>query len=157
MTSTALITLLASPTITVRPWRDPVVECVGHDACGDYVELFWLGSLGPTATWLLRRLAVVVVTHPDGFTVQLTELARAVGLGHATDARSSLGKSLRRLDMFGLIHAEHQQLTVRAVVPPLPRKQVARLPDHLREAHHLWCDECPHPALVQAYACGQPT
>ena len=36
-------------TLFVMPWHDPVVEAVGYDARGPYVELFWLGILGPTA------------------------------------------------------------------------------------------------------------
>ena len=42
--------------ITVRPWIDPVVDDDGFDPRSRYVEVFWLGVLGPTATWLLRRL-----------------------------------------------------------------------------------------------------
>ena len=61
--------------LVVIPWRDPIVERVGFDACGDYVELFWLSTLGPTATWLLRRLAVTVVNNPDGFAIDLAATA----------------------------------------------------------------------------------
>jgi hypothetical protein len=36
-------------TLMVVPWIDPVVD---RSAEGDqYVELFWLNVLGPTATW----------------------------------------------------------------------------------------------------------
>ena len=44
-------------TLVVLPWADPVVDPIGHDPRSRYVELFWLGILGPTATLLLRRLA----------------------------------------------------------------------------------------------------
>ena len=143
-------------TMTVVPWRDPVVERVGHDACGEYVELFWLGTLGPTSTWLLRRLAVVVVTHPDGFRVHLEDLALAVGLGADTGPTSSLGRALSRLVMFGLAHIEGRTVAVRAIVPPLPFKQLARLPDHVQEAHAHWSDYDPGPALALGFACGRP-
>ena len=42
--------------IVVRPWLDPVVDDHGFDPRSRYVEEFWLGVLGPTATWLIRRL-----------------------------------------------------------------------------------------------------
>jgi len=140
----------------VFPWRDPVVERVGHDACGDYVELFWLNSLGPTATWLLRRLAIIVVTHPDGFLVDLPAIAGALGLGPDTGPNSSFTRSLGRLLMFGLVRVEGRHLEARAVIPPLPLKQVARLPHHLQVAHAHWSDREPHIALEAGFACGQP-
>lgn len=155
MTSTALAALLSRPRVTLRPWHDAVVERVGHDARGDYVELFWLGTLGPTATWLLRRLAIVVATQPDGADMPLTDVARGLGLGPETSTRSILGKSLGRLEIFGLARAERDHLAIRTVVPPLPYKQLARLPDHLREAHTLWNDESPGRALALACACSR--
>ena len=45
-------------TVRVAPWDDPVVDRRGHDPRSAYVEQFWLSVLGPTATWLLRRLVV---------------------------------------------------------------------------------------------------
>jgi len=37
-------------TLIVLPWADPVIDPIGHDPRSRYVELFWLGILGPTAT-----------------------------------------------------------------------------------------------------------
>ena len=51
---------LAEATVRVVPWPDPVVEEHGHDPRSAYVERYWLGLLGPTATWLVRRLASLV-------------------------------------------------------------------------------------------------
>ena len=48
----------------VVPWHDPVVDSVGFDVRSNYVELFWLNVLGPTATWALRRL---VTSHKGQF------------------------------------------------------------------------------------------
>lgn len=141
-------------TMVVYPWRDPVVERVGHDAGGDYVELFWLNSLGPTATWLLRRLSVIVVTQPDGYAVDLNELALALGLGPDIGLSSSFARSLGRLVMFGLARVEGRHLEVRAVIPPLPGKQVERLPHHLQRAHALWSDSEPHRSIEAGYRCG---
>ena len=43
-------------TLTVQPWVDEVIDTVGHEVRSPYVEQFWLGLLGPSSTWLLRRL-----------------------------------------------------------------------------------------------------
>ena len=42
--------------LAIYPWSDPVTDATGHPVRSDYVEQFWLGILGPTATWLVRRL-----------------------------------------------------------------------------------------------------
>ncbi len=47
---------LLRPEITVKPWVDPVVEAHGFSPRSPYVETCWLPVLGPTATWLYRRL-----------------------------------------------------------------------------------------------------
>ena len=51
---------------TIRPWIDPVVDEHGHDPRSTYVEQFWLGVIGPTATWIMRRLAAGFDTEPSG-------------------------------------------------------------------------------------------
>ena len=40
--------------VFVEAWYDEVTDQLGHDARSAYVERFWLGILGPSATWLLR-------------------------------------------------------------------------------------------------------
>ena len=140
--------------LTVTAWRDPVVERVGHDACGDYVEAFWISTLGPTATWLLRRLAVVVSHSPDGFVVDLGELATAVGLGSDASRTSTLRKAMHRLVLFGLAHHTGDGLAIRTVVPPLSMKQLSRLPQHLQKAHALWSDPPVDHAIDAVYSFG---
>ena len=55
MTAQSLPTL-TTDTISIRPWPDPVIDALGHDPRSSYVETYWLGILGPSTTWLLRRL-----------------------------------------------------------------------------------------------------
>ena len=69
--------------ISVLPWSDPLVEAIGHDPRSSYVEHFWLGILGPSTTWLLRRLAAGFELYPDGFQLDLEETAKALGLAAA--------------------------------------------------------------------------
>lgn len=142
--------------LTVVAWRDPVVETVGHDACGDYVELFWLGTLGPTATWLLRRLAVSVINHPDGSTIDVAGLATALGLGSEHGRSATLYKALNRLVIFGLARHIGDAIAVRSIVPPLTMKQISRLPTHLQRAHSLWSETPSDPAVDAAYGFGSP-
>lgn len=143
---------IRTPTIEVSCWRDSVVERVGFDACGDYVELFWLPVIGPTSTWLLRRLAVMAVLHPDGFTLDLTSTAQSLGLGPNSSSQSSLIRSLQRLSIFGLLRMSSSHLEIRTVVPPLTMKQLTRLPEHLQSAHFLWSECDPAAALEVAYS-----
>src|SRR4029453_2901211 len=67
--------------LTVRPWSDPVIDVLGHDARSSYVERFWLGILGPSTTWFLRLVAGHLDREPDGFDLDLAEAARSLGLG----------------------------------------------------------------------------
>jgi hypothetical protein len=138
--------------IEVACWRDSVVERVGFDACGDYVELFWLPIIGPTSTWLLRRLAVMTVLHPDGASLDATATAQSLGLGTNTSAQGSLIRSLHRLSIFGLVRMIGNRVEVRTVVPPLTMKHLARLPEHLQNAHFLWSESHPSAALEIAYS-----
>jgi hypothetical protein len=126
----------------VRPWIDPVVEAVGQPPDGRYVELFWLGVLGPTATWLLRRLVMGLVAYPDGYELDLAETAAALGLSLAPGRHSPFTRALDRCVMFGMAHRLEDPvapaLAVRRSIPPLAGRQVDRLPPHLRAAHRDW-------------------
>ena len=66
--------------LIVLPWPDPAADAHGHDARGRYAELFVLPILGPTATWLLRRLVDGLEAFPNGYELDLDETARALGL-----------------------------------------------------------------------------
>src|ERR671933_2368459 len=68
-------------TLPVRPWPDGVIDALGHDPRSVYVERFWLGILGPSTTWLLRRLAAGLEAEPAGFSLSLPDTAQALGLG----------------------------------------------------------------------------
>lgn len=138
--------------LEIHPWRDPIVERVGFDACGDYVELFWLAIIGPTSTWLLRRLAVMAVLHPEGFLLAAPEMAQALGLGADAGPRSSFSRSLQRLGIFGLVRSHGRRHEVRTVVPPLTLKHLARLPENLQCAHSLWTESDPSAAHELAFA-----
>src|SRR4030088_823154 len=71
----------SAPSLTVVPWPDVVIDALGHDPRSPYVETYWLAVLGPSTTWLLRRLAFRLEAEPDGFSLDLAETARSLGLG----------------------------------------------------------------------------
>jgi len=125
-------------TIRIGRWVDPLVERYGHDASGEYFEYFWLGTLGPTTAWLMRRLARIATRHPDGVAVDLAELATSLGLGWESGRANPLIRSFDRLVMFGLAKPLTESLLVRTAVPPLNMKQIERLAPHLHHALDAW-------------------
>jgi len=54
------------------------------------VEDYWLGILGPSTVWLLRRLAAGFEYSPEGFDLDLAETARSLGLGDRSGRHSPL-------------------------------------------------------------------
>jgi len=129
-------------TLEIRPWPDAVIDAVGHDPRSHYVEEFWLGILGPSTTWLLRRMAAGLEESPGGFTMRLADTAKALGLGDKGGRHSPFMRALGRVCQFdlGQLHDE-STLAVRRKLPPLNRRQVGRLPDTLRLAHERWQQE----------------
>jgi hypothetical protein len=124
--------------LIVLPWPDPVVEAVGHDPRSPYVEHFWLGVLGPSTTLLLRRLAARFDTDPDGFELDLSETAGALGLSATSGRHSPFARTLQRCVQFGLAQPHSRGLSVRRKIPPLSQRQLGRLPAGVREMHDHW-------------------
>lgn len=122
----------------VSPWIDPVVDRRGHDPRSSYVERFWLATLGPTATWLLRRLVAGFDTHPDGYDLELAATAQALGLGMSRGTSSAFAKAFGRCIMFGLAHQRSDGFAVRRRLPELTRRHVTRLPADLQVEHEHW-------------------
>jgi len=137
--------------LPVRPWPDPVIDALGHDPRSAYVETFWLGILGPSTTWLLRRLAAGLDAFPAGFDLDLADTAAALGLGAKGGRHSPFMRALARSCQFDLAVARVDgSLAVRRKIPPLNRRQVLRLPPSLATAHQAWQqDELRTPAAEQ--------
>ena len=133
--------------LTVRPWADPVIDAVGHDVRSPYVERFWLGLLGPSSTWLLRRLVAGLDDSPEGYELDLALTATEIGLGARSGKHSPFLRSIDRCCRFGAAHqVDATTLRVRRKLPPLTRIQLARLPAALQAAHETWTD-LPSPGL----------
>ena len=117
------------------PWIDRLVDAVGFPSHHAYVELVWLPVLGPSSTWIYRRLAELVRRRPIGAEVHLAVLARGVGLGPALGYHSPVQRSLRRIVRFGLGESYGRLLAIRTTAPPLAERQLAQLPDELQAVH----------------------
>jgi len=129
---------LSVDTLTIRPWPDPVIDEVGHDPRSAYVERFWLGVLGPSAIWLLRRLAAGLELEPAGFDLPLADTARAIGIGGSGQS-SSFARTLGRICQFELARIElPSAVAVRRKLPPLARRHLTRLPASLQDEHRRW-------------------
>lgn len=128
-----------SETICIVPWSDPVIDTLGHDPRAPYPERFWLPTLGPTALLLLRHIARRFDRSPAGFSLDLAETSRCLGLGERQGRNSPLARSLGRIVQFDLA-AQHEDgtLAVRRYVPPINRRHVRRLPPSAQEEHEAW-------------------
>lgn len=134
--------VFTSDTLKIRPWPDDVIDQLGFDPRSAYVERFWLGLLGPSTTWLMRRLVAGFDNHPDGYELQLAETARGLGLGDRGGRNSPFLRSVNRTIQFGLAQTSgHAELCVRRRLPPLNLRQVARLSPAQQAAHERWQQE----------------
>jgi hypothetical protein len=130
------------PTLHVVEWHDPVADPHGVHPCSRYVELYWLGVIGPSTTWLLRRLTYGLEVHGDGFDLHLPETARALGLGDKMGKNSPFRRALARLITFELARPQGPgELAVRQHIPPLPLRHLSRLPETLQRSHRRWVAE----------------
>jgi hypothetical protein len=131
-------------TLTIVPWPDVVIDALGHDPRSPYVESYWLAVLGPSTTWLLRRLASRLEAEPHGFSLDLAETARSLGLGMRGGRHSPFVRALGRCVSFELARPQSSDsLAVRRRVPPLNRRQVLHLPESLQDSHRRWQEAQP--------------
>ncbi len=138
MTSTIIDSTLDEPTLVIVPWHDDVVDPIGYDPRSPYVEMFWLNVLGPTATWLLRRVVDGLDHYPGGYELDLEQTAKALGLGYTRGTLNPFARALHRCVLFGAAQPVDGGLAVRRRLPPVSARHLARMPDHLRDAHRGW-------------------
>lgn len=128
----------STESVFIRPWPDPVIDEVGMDPRSTYVEQFWLGVLGPSTTWLLRRMAAGLEASPAGFELPLADTARALGLG-GDGRHSPFVRALARCCQFELARPDGDDtLAVRRKLPPLARRHLVRLPETVQADHDAW-------------------
>jgi hypothetical protein len=123
--------------LIVLPWHDPLIDPIGFDPRSAYVEQFWLGILGPSTVWLLRRIATGFDHFPNGFEMPITDTAGALGLASG-GRHSPFSRTLLRCIQFTMAREDPYGISVRRRIPPLNDRQIGRLPAPLRDAHKQW-------------------
>ncbi len=135
--------------IVLRAWLDPSIDRDGHDPRSRYVERFWLGVLGPSATWLLRRFQdeLDASLRPGASEqvarVDLSALARRMGMSYVPGRESAFSRAIQRCVMFGVAHHTPDGLAVRRRVPHVAERHLRRLPPDVAIAHDRWVDALP--------------
>lgn len=133
------LVMFETDSVRIRPWGDEVLDRMGFDPRSPYVERFWLGIVGPSVTWLIRRVAAGFDAAPDGFEMKLGETARALGLGDPGGRNSAFFRTVNRMVQFDLARVSApSELEVLRRLPPLTRRQTSRLSPALQEAHERW-------------------
>jgi len=103
----------------------------GHHPRSLYVERFWLPVLGPSTTFLLRHLALVLEAGTRAVT--LAEIAAALGLAEGSRREGAFFRCLERAAAFEMVRVETpDRLYVRALLPNVTPRQRQRLSVELR-------------------------
>ena len=122
--------------LKVVAWPDPVLDALGFLPHDPYSELVATPTLGPSAVLAWRRLAGTLIHRPDGFTLEVAELAHALGLGAGTAHHSPICRTLRRLVAFDLARfVDDSTYAVRRRIAPASASQLRRLSPDLRRLH----------------------
>ena len=131
--------VIDSDTIEILPWEDERSVQGGFDPRSAYVERFWLALIGPSTTWLLRRIAAGLDASPAGFSMPIAETARALGLGDRAGRHSAFVRTLSRMVVFELARpVGPERLEVLRRLPPLNRRQLGRLGVDMQRDHEAW-------------------
>ncbi len=117
----------------VVAWPEPVIDRLGFAPQSPYTELAWTPILGPASVLAYRRIAGTLQHHPDGYHLDVVELAGSLGLGTGTGASSSIARTLRRIAAFHLaVFVDDGTYAIRRRIPPLTARQATRLSPCLR-------------------------
>jgi hypothetical protein len=94
----------------------------------------WLPVLGPSATWLYRRLGQLV--RLDGMQQAEVDLSISLGLGRGVGRNSLLARTLFRMTRFEVAKWQGRQLVVRRALAPLTQTQLGYLSLTPRRIHN---------------------
>ncbi len=122
--------------LAVVAWPDSVIDVLGFPPHDPYSEFLATPRLGPSAVLAWRRLAGTLIHRPDGYTVDVVDLAQALGLGAGTGNSAPITRTLRRLVAFDLAYfVDEGTYAVRRRIPPASTSQLRRLSPELRRLH----------------------
>lgn len=138
----------AAALLWVETWDDPSHPGT-HGLRSHYVECFWLPILGPSSIMLLRLLADGLERSPAGFTLDVVDTARRLGLGHRAGRNAPVSKTIARCCSFGAARLDNaHQLVVRPRLSSLTDRQLSRLPASLQAQHRATPPVAPHLSAV---------
>lgn len=120
--------------LRLHPLLDEVVETHGFTPMSSYVEFCWLPVLGPTSTWLYRRVGPLVIAGIKE--VDTLELAATLGLSTGLSRHAALARAIQRLHRFGVVRYDGEGVVVRRALGPLSMARLSELPQSVRNAHH---------------------
>jgi hypothetical protein len=110
------------PVLTLVPLHDPVVERLGHRPGSPYVELVWLGILGPSTSWAWQRLARQAAAISSS-SLDVADLSLSLGLGESLGRNAMVSRTLARLVAFDAARRQGDVLAVRLALPDLPQRR----------------------------------
>jgi hypothetical protein len=118
--------------LTIVAWSDsPLAEADGGIPTRSDEALYrWTPILGPTAMLMAHRFAACVEDR-ERTTLTVAEIAAILGLGRAV---AKVGRSISRLERYGIARAHDDAVAIRIVLPPPSRRLRAQLPLTLVEA-----------------------
>jgi hypothetical protein len=106
-----------------------------------YIERFWLGILGPSATWLLRIVLAEIEQRDAPISFTSAILASRVGLADNTSWNSPLSRSIRRLIDFKIAKQSGAgHVSVSKYIPPLSLRQIGVLTADEKILHSRYLD-----------------
>lgn len=118
-------------------WPIERTDAPSYPADSPYVETFWLPSLGPSSTWLLRKLAAGLQGRQT-FVVLMPDLARHIGLSPSL-SNGPLVKTMGRLERLKMIRPTAiNHWKVRCILPGVPFATLSHLPPALQSLHEVW-------------------
>ncbi len=128
--------------VRLDSFDDPIIDAIGHAAQSIYVERYWLPILGPSTTLLVRHLVNELDRIGSPGEVDLTETARALGLGERTGRNGAFLRSLTRAIDFNMVSVSDDRVVrVRRFLPTLSPRHLARLPHALRDEHQRFIND----------------
>lgn len=133
--------------LVIHPAPHPRVDVhrAGFPLDHPYLEQCWTPVLGPSSVLLLRRMSLLWRDATPAL-LSTSELGAQLGLGRGTGRHSPANRTVDRIVRFGFASwSSPSSLDVFTEIPPVPAKQLDRLPQ--------WCVE-RHDSLLSAHLDG---
>lgn len=119
-------------TLTVVAWHDPVVEqAAGAMRTDSDDALVWYTpAVGTISMAMAHRFSRYATDGPSTWTID--DIARTFGIGPSS---ARVGRSLDRLERFGIARRRGHTVAVRLWLAPLTHRQRGQLPGYLAAAY----------------------